>query len=89
MYGVRQIGHVVLRRTNQETRHSEWNSWPQTCSLRMASGPDGSGWEDEDEALGADGCIAASSAVGWDAKRTGSGGEGACNVERHIALVDV
>lgn len=35
------MGQLVLRRTNHETRHSEWNSWPQTESLRIVSV---SGW---------------------------------------------
>ena len=41
MYMERQMGQLVLRRMNHETRHSEWNSWPQTESLRMVSV---SGW---------------------------------------------
>ena len=41
MYMERQIGQLVLRRTNHETRHSAWNSCPHTVSLRIVSG---SGW---------------------------------------------
>jgi hypothetical protein len=37
MYTERQIGQLVLRSTNHETRQSAWNSWPQTRSLRMVS----------------------------------------------------
>jgi len=38
---------------------------------------------------GVEGRMAASSTVGWEDRRTGSGGEGAWRVERHIALVQV
>jgi hypothetical protein len=37
MYMERQIGQLVLRRTNQDTRQSAWNSWLQTRSLRIVS----------------------------------------------------
>lgn len=84
MYAARQIGHVVLRRTNQETRHSAWNSWPQLCSLRMASGSEESGVIEVAFAVG--GRMAASSMVGWDCISAGPGGEGAWRAERHIAL---
>jgi len=87
MYGARQMGHVVLRKTNQDTRHSEWNSWPQACNRRMASGSVGDSvlMEMSVGGVAVEGRIAASSTVGWEARRTGSGGEGACRAERHIA----
>lgn len=40
MYMERQMGQLVLRRTNHDTRHSAWNSWEQTVSLRIGSEPD-------------------------------------------------
>jgi len=90
---VRQMGHVVFRRTNQDTRHSEWNSWPQACSLRIASGSVGGCIVDvlvgrSVVVLGAvavDGRMAASSVADCDVRRAGFGGEGAYKAERHIA----
>jgi hypothetical protein len=82
MYAVRHMGQVVLRKTNQDTRHSAWKAWEQVWSARIGSGSDETG-------MG----ITASSAVVGDVdagcRRAGSGGEGACNVLRHIALVEV
>jgi hypothetical protein len=77
-----QIGQLVLRRTNQETRHSAWNSWPQTRSLRiLSSSLAGTPVEGKHDGR------AASSVTGVSGLSfAGSGGAGACSVERHIAL---
>ena len=53
----------------------------------MASGSVGSDVRVRSEGVG--GRMAASSTVGWEDSRTGSGGEGAWRVERHIAMVEV
>jgi hypothetical protein len=101
MYMERQMGQLVLRRTNHETRHSEWNSCPQMESLRMVSV---SGWV---VAAVAAAVVVVDMSVDWawsvvdgggeaatsemedvGESFAGSGGEGAWRVERHMALAD-
>ena len=86
IYADRQIGQLVLRSTNQDTKHSAWNSWPQTRSLRILSASASA----SDEAVvgsGIEAGRAASSVIGVSGLSfAGSGGAGAYRVDRHIAL---
>lgn len=91
------MGQLVLRRMNHETRHSEWNSWPQTESLRIVSESGRVGmvatvvagvsvdwaWSIVDGGEGA----AASEMEDVGESFAGSGGEGAWRVDRQMALL--
>jgi hypothetical protein len=75
------MGQLVLRRTNHDTRHSAWNSWLHTFSLRISSGSVPHR-DFTDTAL-----VASSETSGPVVSFAGSGGEGAWRVERQIALL--
>jgi hypothetical protein len=58
-------------------RHSAWNSWPQSFNLNISS------WSQD----GTEGAFVTSSVTSFALfSFAGSGGDGASNVERHIAL---
>jgi hypothetical protein len=79
-YNARQIGQLHFASTNQDIRHSAWNSWLQAFRRRISSFSKRDKVDIEDSV--GEGILCVSMAESF----AGSGGDGACRVERHIAL---